>query len=299
MVSCSLLLSSLLTLLVATPPFILFTHISPHRTTPHRPSSPFPGPSRVLLPHFPSSSSSPSSHSIHRPIDFGADLVCHSTTKLLSGHGNALGGCIVDSGKFDWGADPEKFPSLGQPEPAYNNITFAESFGDLAFTTFAHAVGLRDLGCTMAPLHAYLTLNAIETLPLRMEKHVSNTKVVAEWLSTHPKVAWVSYSGLHDSPHRACAEKYTPRGAGSMFTIGLKGGYEAGVRAVERCELFSHLANIGDTRSLILHPASTTHGQLTPEQRAQAGAGDDTLRISIGLEDPKDLMKDLDYAMSE
>lgn len=230
-----------------------------------------------------------------RPFEHGADLIVHSTTKFLSGHGNAMGGAVVDSGKFDWGQN-DKFPSLSEPEPAYHGISFWESFGDLAFTTYGHAVGLRDLGPTMAPMNAYLTITGIETLPLRMERHVSNAAKVAAYLDDHPAVSWVSYAGLESSPYHALARKYLPGGAGSVFTFGVKGGYEAGTRIVERVELLSHLANIGDTRSLILHPASTTHRQLTEEQRIAAGAGDDVMRISVGLETADDIIMDLDQA---
>nr|WP_299436989.1 O-acetylhomoserine aminocarboxypropyltransferase [uncultured Rhodospira sp.] len=231
-----------------------------------------------------------------RPIEWGADIVTHSTTKFLSGHGNALGGAIVESGRFDWAASG-KFPSLAKPEPAYHGLTFYETFGDFAFTTKARAVALRDFGPTLSPQNAFLTLMGIETLPLRMRQHVANAQSVAEYLAGHPKVAWVSHAGLPDSPYRALAEKYLPGGPGAVFTCGLKGGFEAGVKVVEGVNVFSHLANIGDTRSLILHPASTTHRQLTDEQRAAAGAGDDVLRLSIGLEDAADLIADLDQAL--
>ncbi len=231
-----------------------------------------------------------------QPIEYGADIVIHSTTKFLSGHGNAMGGAIVDAGTFDW-AQNKNFPSLSEPEDAYHGINFYESFGDLAYTTYGHAVGLRDLGPTMAPMNAYLTIMGIETLALRMERHVQNATSVAKFLETHPQVSWVSYAGLQSSEYHKLAKKYLPKGAGSVFTFGLKGGYEAGVKCVERCELFSHLANIGDTRSLILHPASTTHRQLTDEQRIAAGAGDDVIRISIGLETETDIIADLDQAL--
>jgi O-acetylhomoserine (thiol)-lyase len=234
-----------------------------------------------------------------RPIDFGADIVVHSTTKFLSGQGSALGGVVIDSGKFDWSAT-DKFPSLGRPEPAYHGLTFSETFGDLAFTMFSHAVGLRDLGATMAPLHAWLTLNGCETLPVRMERQCSNALAVAEFLQAHSKVAWVSHAGLASSPYHALAKTYLRGGmGGAVFTFGVKGGFEAGVRVVEAVELFSHLANVGDSRSLILHPASTTHRQLTDEQRAGAGAGDDVLRLSIGLETPEDLIADLKFALDQ
>ncbi len=231
-----------------------------------------------------------------RPIEHGASLVVHSTTKFLSGHGNAMGGAVVDSGTFDWSRN-DKFPSLSQPEPAYHGLTFYETFGDLAFTTYGHAVGLRDLGPTMAPMNAYLTITGIETLALRMERHVQNAQTVAEWLQAHDKVAWVSYAGLEGNEYKQLADRYLPKGAGSVFTFGVKGGYESGVRVVERCRLLSHLANIGDTRSLILHPASTTHRQLTEDQRTAAGAGDDVIRLSVGLETAEDIIADLERAL--
>ena len=185
-----------------------------------------------------------------------------------------------------------------QPEPAYHGLNFYETFGDFAFTTKARAVALRDFGPAMAPMNAFLTLTGIETLPLRMERHVANAQKVAEFLDGHPRVAWVSYAGLKSSPYRALAEKYLPAGAGSVFTFGVKGGFEAGVRVVEAVRLFSHLANVGDTRSLILHPASTTHRQLSDEQRAAAGAGPDVIRLSVGLETADDLIRDLDAALA-
>jgi O-acetylhomoserine (thiol)-lyase len=232
-----------------------------------------------------------------RPIEHGADIVLHSTTKFLSGHGNAMGGAVVDSGRFDWFQN-DRFPSLSQPEPAYHGLTFFETFGDLAYTIYGHAVGLRDLGPTMAPLNAWLTIMGTETLGLRMQRHVENAQAVAAWLTRHPRVTWVSYTGLEGSRYHDLAKRYLPNGPGSVFTFGLAGGFEAGVACVERAELFSHLANVGDTRSLILHPASTTHRQLTTEQRAAAGAGDDTIRLSIGLETVDDLIADLDRALA-
>ncbi len=231
-----------------------------------------------------------------RPIEFGADLVVHSTTKFLSGNGTAVGGVVIDSGKFDW-LQNDKFPSLSQPEPGYHGLTFAESFGDLAFTIYSHAVTLRDLGPSQTPFNAWLTLLGIETLPLRVERQVVNALAVAEWLEKHPAVSWVSHAGLESSPYRALAQKYLPRGAGAVFTFGLKGGFEAGVALVEGVEIISHLANIGDTRSLILHPASTTHRQLTDEQLIAAGAGPDVVRLSIGIESVEDVIADLDQAL--
>ncbi|USW56205.1 Putative cys/Met metabolism, pyridoxal phosphate-dependent enzyme, coA-binding protein [Septoria linicola] len=231
-----------------------------------------------------------------RPIEWGADLVVHSTTKFLGGHGNAMGGVIVESGKFDW-TQGGKFPCMTEPEPAYHGLRFYENFGDFAFTTKARAVALRDYGPAMAPMNAFLTITGIETLHLRMERHCSNAQAVAEYLVKDTRVAWVSYAGLETSPFRKLASKYLPKGSGAVFTFGVKGGYEMGCKLVESVSLFSHLANVGDTRSLILHPASTTHRQLSDEQRESAGAGADVIRLSIGLETAADLIADLDRAM--
>jgi OAH/OAS sulfhydrylase len=232
-----------------------------------------------------------------QPIAWGADLVCHSTTKFLAGHGHALGGALVESGRFDW-AEGNRFPSLTDPEPAYHGLKFYENFGDFAFTTKARAVALRDFGPALSPMNAFLTITGIETLPVRMERHVANARKVAEFLAGHRQVAWVSYAGLKASPYYELARKYLPKGAGSVFTFGIKGGYAAGVKLVESVRLFSHLANLGDTRSLILHPASTTHRQLTDEQRVASGAGPDVVRLSIGLESAEDLIRDLDEALT-
>ena len=232
-----------------------------------------------------------------RPFEWGAHLITHSTTKFLSGHGTAMGGAVVDEGGFDWARNPERYAALAMPEDAYHGLTFYETFGDMAFTMHAHAVGLRDLGATLSPANAFETLIGIETLALRMERHCANARKVAEFLEQHEAVAWVSYAGLPSSPYHALAKKYLPNGAGSVFTFGLKGGYEAGLKLVESVNLFSHLANIGDTRSLILHPASTTHRQLTDEQREAAGAGNDVIRLSIGLETVEDLIADLEQGM--
>jgi len=232
-----------------------------------------------------------------RPFAWGADLVVHSTTKFLSGHGNAMGGAVIDSGTVDWAKNP-KFKSLTEPEPAYHGLRFYETFGDLAFTVHGHAVGLRDLGATMAPVNAFLTITGIETLALRMERHVANALAVAQYLETHLAVAWVSHAGLPSSPYHALAKKYLPKGTGPVFTFGLKAGYDAGVKLVERVNLLSHLANVGDTRSLILHPASTTHRQLSAEQQIAAGAGPDVVRLSIGIETAADIIADLDQALA-
>jgi O-acetylhomoserine (thiol)-lyase len=232
-----------------------------------------------------------------RPIEHGADIVIHSTTKFLSGNGTSIGGAVIDSGKFDWFQN-DKFPSLSKPAPEYHGLCFAETFGDLAYTIYGHAIGLRDLGPSQSPFNAWLTLLGIETLPLRMERHVANAVKVAQFLEKHPAVAWVSYAGLPSSKYHALAKRYLPKGAGSVFTFGLKGGYQAGVKLVETCELFSHLANIGDTRSLIIHPASTTHRQLTEEQQVAAGAGPDVVRLSIGIESVDDIIADLEQGLT-
>ena len=233
-----------------------------------------------------------------KPIEYGATLVLHSTTKFLSGTGTSMGGAVVDSGKFDW-SKGGKFPSIGGPEPAYHGLNFHESFGDMAYTFHSHAVGLRDLGPTQAPFNAWLTMLGIETLALRMERHCANAQRIAEHLEKHPAVSWVMYAGLPTNKYHALAKRYLPKGAGSVFTFGIKGGYEAGVKLVEGVELFSHLANIGDAKSLIIHPASTTHRQLTEEQRVAAGAGPDVLRLSIGIETADDLIADLDQALAK
>jgi O-acetylhomoserine (thiol)-lyase len=232
-----------------------------------------------------------------QPFAWGADISIHSTTKFLSGHGTSMGGVVVESGKFDW-AQNDKFPSLTKPDPAYHGLTFYETFGDFGFSMKTRAVALRDFGPSMAPMNAFLTITGIETLPLRMDRHVANARVVAEFLEAHPLVEWVSYAGLKSNPFHSLAQKYLPKGPGSVFTFGLKGGFDAGVKLVEACNLFSHLANIGDTRSLILHPASTTHRQLSDEQRVAAGAGPEVIRLSIGLETADDIIHDLDQALA-
>ena len=232
------------------------------------------------------------------PIEWGADIVIHSTTKFLNGHGNSMGGVIVESGKFDWIKDG-RFPSMTEPDPAYHGLKFYETFGDFGFTTKARAVALRDFGPALAPLNAFMTITGIETLPLRMERHVSNAQAVAKFLESHKQVDWVSYAGLKSSLFFDLAKKYLPKGAGAVFTFGVKGGYDAGVKVVEAVNLFSHLANVGDTRSLIIHPASTTHRQLNEEQQIAAGAGPDVIRLSIGLETIDDIISDLDQALSK
>ena len=204
----------------------------------------------------------------------------------------------MDSGTFDW-AQNDKFPSLAQPEEAYHGLTFFETFGDMALTAYLHAVGLRDLGASMAPQNAFQTILGAETLSLRMDRHCINAQEIAEYLEEHPAIGSVSYAGLKSSPFYQLGQKYLPLGQGAVFTAQLKGGFEAGVKFVESVNLFSHLANVGDARSLVLHPASTTHRQLTPEQREAAGAGDDIVRISVGLETVSDLIRDLDQALAD
>jgi O-acetylhomoserine (thiol)-lyase len=231
-----------------------------------------------------------------RPIEHGATLVVDSTTKYLTGNGTVTGGVVVDSGTFDWSAS-DKFPSLSQPEPAYHGLVFHEALGAMAFTFHGIAVGLRDLGMTMNPQGAHYTLLGIETLSLRMRKHVDNAVEVATWLEKDDRVDSVTYAGLPSSPYRDRAERLCPNGAGALFTFAVKGGYDACVKLVDSLEIFKHVANLGDTRSLVIHPASTTHRQLDPEQLEAAGAGPDVVRLSIGIEDPKDLIADLDRAL--
>ena len=234
-----------------------------------------------------------------QPIAHGADIVVHSTTKFMSGNGSSIGGIVVDAGQFDWFKDADRWPSLTAPAPEYHGLKFAETFGDLAYTIYGHAIGLRDLGPSQSPFNAWVTLHGIETLPLRMQRHSESALEVATFLEQHPAVEWVSYAGLESSPYNKLAAKYLPNGAGAVFTIGLKGGYDAGVKLVESVEMISHLANIGDVRSLIIHPSSTTHRQLTEEQRIAAGAGPEVVRLSIGLETVSDITADLDQALGQ
>jgi O-acetylhomoserine (thiol)-lyase len=232
-----------------------------------------------------------------RPIEHGADIVVHSLTKFLGGHGNSIGGMIVDGGTFNWSRE-SRYPMLSQPRPEYQGIVLHETFGNFAFAIACRVLGLRDLGAALSPFNAFLILTGIETLPLRMQKHCDNTKAVAEWLAARKEVAWVSYPGLAGDRYASLAKKYVPKGAGAVFTFGLKGGYDAGVKLVSGVKLFSHLANIGDTRSLIIHPASTTHRQLSDAQKVQAGAGPDVVRLSIGIEDKDDIIADLEQALA-
>ena len=231
-----------------------------------------------------------------RPIEWGADIVLHSATKFLGGHGNSMAGIIVDSGKFDWGSG--KYPTLSEPCPSYHGMKMWETFGDMAYAIACRVLGLRDLGPALSPMNAFLVLTGIETLPLRMQKHCDNALAVAQWLQRHPKISWVNYAGLEGDPSYGLHRTYCPKGAGSVFTFGVKGGYEAGVKIVNNVRLISHLANVGDTRSLIIHPASTTHRQLEDEQRAAAGAGNEVMRVSIGIESVEDIIADLDQALA-
>ena len=233
-----------------------------------------------------------------RPLEHGAHVVLHSTTKFLNGNGTALGGVVIDGGKFDWTKNRDKYPELGKPHPSYNGLCFADNFGNMALAVHNHAVGLRALGPTQSPFHSFLTLNGIETLSLRMERHASNAQKVAEWLEASPKVAWVNYAGLPSNQYFERAKKYLPRGAGSVFTFGVKGGFEEAKTLVEKVQLFSMLANLGDTRSLIIHPSSTTHSQLSEAHKKQVGVLPEAIRISIGIEDIADIIGDLEQALN-
>ena len=236
-----------------------------------------------------------------RPFEHGADIVVHSTTKFLNGHGNSIGGLIVDSGKFDWAAS-DKFPSLSQPNPSYHGAVLTDALapiGPIAFIIGCRVLGLRDLGPAMAPMNAFLTITGMETLALRMERHCSNALALAKWLKGHPKVSWVSYAGLEDDSYYPLAQRYLGGKGGSVFTFGVKGGYDAGVKLVSSAKLFSHLANLGDTRSLIIHPASTTHSQLSEDELVAAGAGPDVVRVSVGIEHIDDIIADISQGLDQ
>jgi len=233
-----------------------------------------------------------------RPIEHGADIVVHSLTKFLGGHGNSMGGMIVDCGTFDWSQD-DRYPILSKPRPEYNGIVLHETFGNFAFAIACRVLGLRDLGPALSPFNAFQILTGIETLPLRMQRHCDNALEVAKYLENHEKVASVSYAALETDPYHQLQQQYMPIGGGAVFTFCLKGGYDAGVAVVSNVEIFSHLANIGDTRSLIIHPASTTHKQLDKAQQEAAGAGPDVIRLSIGIEDTADIIGDLEQALAQ
>ena len=235
---------------------------------------------------------------ICKPIEFGADIVVHSITKYVGGHGNSLGGVIVDSGKFPWGEHKERFPVFSQPEPSYHGVVYTETFGAAAFIARARTVPLRNTGSALSPINAFLLLQGLETLALRMERHVENALAVAHYLQDHPKVAWVSYAGLPNHPHHALAQKYMGGKPSSILSFGLKEGYEAGVRFYDALQIFKRLVNIGDAKSLACHPASTTHRQLNEAEQAKAGVKPEMIRLSVGIEAIEDLLADLDQALN-
>ena len=232
-----------------------------------------------------------------RPFEFGADIVVHSLTKFMGGHGNSMGGVIVDGGTFNWSREG-RYPVLSEPRPEYHGVKLHETFGNFAFAIACRVLGLRDLGPAIAPMNAFLILTGIETLPLRMQRHSDNALAVARWLSEHEEVTWVSYAGLPGDRYHNLARRYVPKGAGAVLTFGVRGGHEAGIGIVKNVKLFSHVANIGDTRSLIIHPSSTTHSQLEDAAKVAAGAGPDVVRLSVGLEDVGDIIADLDQALA-
>jgi O-acetylhomoserine (thiol)-lyase len=232
-----------------------------------------------------------------RPIDFGADIVVHSLTKFMGGHGNSIGGIIVDGGKFDW--KKGAFPQINQPSRAYHGMNFSEVFGPIAFIIRARVEALRDLGPCMSPFNSFLFLQGIETLGMRMDRHVANSLAVAKFLKGHKHVTWIKYPGLPDSPYYGLAQKYLPKGAGAVFSFGIKGGFDAGKKFINSVKLFSHLANVGDARSLVIHPASTTHQQLSAQEQVAAGVEPDMVRFSVGLEDIEDILWDVDQALAE
>ena len=233
-----------------------------------------------------------------KPIEYGADIIINSTTKFLNGSGSAIGGVIIDSGNFDWSQN-DKFPLLTQADPSYHGLKFHEVCGNMAFTFRSIAVGLRDLGAVMSPMNAFLTMVGIETLPLRMQKHCDNALKVAKFLESHEKIGWVKYPGLKSSNHYEIAQKYLKNGFGAVFTFGIKGGDIAGKKLVDSCQLFSHVANVGDSRSLIIHPSSTTHSQLSDEEKEKSGSGPDVIRVSIGIENIDDIIDDLSNALDK
>jgi O-acetylhomoserine (thiol)-lyase len=230
-----------------------------------------------------------------RPLEWGADIVVHSATKFIGGHGTSIGGIIIDGGKFKW--DNGNFPGMTEPSKGYHGIRFYETFGDFAWIMKARVESLRDMGPALSPFNAFMFLQGLETLGIRMDRHVSNTLVVAQFLQEHSKVAWVNYPTLPQNPYNDLAKKYLPKGAGAVFTFGIKGGFEAGKQFIEKVQLFSHLANVGDAKSLVIHPASTTHAQLSAEEQLSGGVSPDMLRLSIGLEDIEDIIWDLEQAL--
>lgn len=237
-----------------------------------------------------------------RPFEFGADIVVHSATKFLGGHGTSIGGVIVDSGNFDWSksetSGSSKFPEMSEPDPSYHNIKYTETFGNAAYITKARTQLLRDTGACISPFNAFMILQGIETLPLRMKEHSKNALEVAKFLQNHDKVSWVNYPGLESNPSHALAQKYLPKGQSALIGFGIKGGKSAGAKFINNVKLLSHLANIGDAKSLVIHPASTTHGQLSPEELEKCGVSEDFIRLSIGLEDVSDIIADIDQALA-
>lgn len=233
-----------------------------------------------------------------RPIEFGADIVVHSATKFIGGHGTSIGGIIVDSGKFDWKASG-KFPGLTEPDPSYHGVQYVDAVGPLAYIIKARVQLLRDTGASVSPFNSFLFLQGLETLSLRVERHVSNAKKIATFLNEHPAVAWVNYPGLPGNKYNALAAKYFPKGAGSIFTFGIKGGLEAGIQFINSLEIFSLVANVADAKSLVIHPASTTHSQLSEQDQKDAGVTPDQIRLSIGIEDAEDLIDDLKQALQK
>lgn len=233
-----------------------------------------------------------------RPFEFGADIVVHSATKFIGGHGTSIGGIIVDSGKFNW-EKSGKFKLLTEPDLSYHGISYTKDVGAAAYITKARVQLLRDTGACISPFNSFLLLQGLETLSLRLERHVSNTKKVTAFLNEHPQVAWVNYPSIEGNKYHDLAEKYCPKGAGSIFTFGIKGGVEAGKKFIESLTIFSHLANVADAKSLVIHPASTTHAQLNEEEQKSAGVSPDMIRVSIGIEDVEDLIDDLDNALNE
>jgi O-acetylhomoserine (thiol)-lyase len=233
-----------------------------------------------------------------RPIEFGADIVVHSATKFIGGHGTSIGGVIVDSGKFDW-AKSGRFPGLTEPDPSYHGIKYAEALGPLAYITKVRVQLLRDTGAAISPFNSFLLLQGLETLSLRVEKHVANAKKIAAYLHGHPQVSWVNYPSLPSSKYYSLAQKYLPKGSGSIFTFGIKGGIEAGRKFINNVKIFSLLANVADAKSLVIHPGSTTHSQLSEEEQLSAGVTPDMVRLSIGIEDVDDLIWDLEQALEK
>jgi O-acetylhomoserine (thiol)-lyase len=232
-----------------------------------------------------------------KPFNYGADIVVHSATKFIGGHGTSIGGIIVDSGKFDW-AKSGKFPVLTEPDESYHGVVYTEAFGPAAFIGKARVQLLRDTGACISPFNAFLLLQGLETLSLRVERHVENTRKITEFLLNHPQVSWVNYPSLAENKYNELSKKYLPKGAGSIFTFGIKGGVENGKRFIEKLEIFSHLANVADAKSLVIHPASTTHAQLSEEDQRAAGVTPDMIRLSVGIEDATDLIDDLNQALN-